>query len=126
MQSNSKRKRARPLVAGIYKWEPLYKAHLDIHGHLDVAQSVPIIGPHMSHMRSKGSFRAEFFRDFPGEFWESHSKRVWACKYKPLYKAHLDIHGHLNVPQNVPIIGTNMRHMRETGGFKKEFAHQVK
>jgi hypothetical protein len=103
-------------------YKPLYSAHLNTHGHLDVPTKYPIIGHHMRDMRHTGSFRAEFSRDFPGEFWESHIKRVWACKLRPLYKAHLDIHGHLNVSTKEPIIGNHMRNMRARGSFKKEFA----
>jgi hypothetical protein len=103
------------------EYKPRYRTHLDTHGHLDVPRNVPIIGQHMHDMRAKGCFRKEFDASFPGEFWESHDKRMWACEYKPRYRTHLDTHGHLDVSSKEPIIGSHMGNMRSLGCFKKEF-----
>ena len=48
-------------------YEPLYRAYLAKHGHLDVASKEPIIGSQMGNMRHEA---------FPGEFWASHDERT--------------------------------------------------
>jgi hypothetical protein len=102
-------------------YKALYWGYFDIHGHMDVPAMEPGIGRHMSQMRTRGNYRKEFDAVFPGLFWSSHSKRMWTCKYKPLYSDHLDTHGHLNVPYGEPVIGPHMRNMRARGNYKKEF-----
>ena len=103
------------------KYEPLYRAYLAKHGHLDVASREPIIGTHMSRMRSKGCFRAEFDAAFPGEFWASHNARMWTREYEPRYRAYLAKHGHLDVALKAPVIGSHMNSMRTKGSFRAEF-----
>lgn len=101
--------------------EPKYKAHFEKYGHLDVGSNENGIGKQMSTMRSTGAFREEFDKSFPGAFWASHSARMWECRYKPLYAAYKEIHGHLDVASNEPVIGRHMETMRSRGGFRKRF-----